>query len=89
MKVITLSVLILVVLSVMPVVAEEGYSCNAWVSNVQRQVKFIQNFGPDLSRMTKQTFFDDLKFDTKQCLAGCEGEKFSYCNEIAKWVENQ
>ena len=38
MKVITLSVLILVVLSVMPVVADEGYSCNAWVSNVQRKV---------------------------------------------------
>ena len=37
MKVITLSVLILVVLSVMPVVAEEGYSCNAWVINVEEK----------------------------------------------------
>ena len=89
MKVITLSVLILVVFSVMPVVAEEGYSCKDWVSNVQRKVKFIQNFGPDLSRMTKQELFDDLKFDMEQCFADCEGEKFMYCNEIAKWVENQ
>ena len=88
MKVTILTVLVLIFLSVMPVVAAEGYSCNALVSNVERKVKFIKSFGPDLSRMTKQTLFDDLEIDTKLCISECEGEKFKYCNEIAKWIEN-
>ena len=72
----------------MPVVAAEGYSCNVLVSNVERKVKFIKRYSPNLSRMTKQTLFDDLEIDTKLCISECEGEKFKYCNEISKWIEN-
>ncbi|MBW2472538.1 MAG: hypothetical protein JRE18_10710 [Deltaproteobacteria bacterium] len=88
MKVTILNVLVLIFLSVMPVVAEEGYSCNALVINVEEKVEFIKIFGPDLSRMTKQSLFDDLEIDTKLCISECEGENFKYCNEIAKWIEN-
>jgi hypothetical protein len=83
-----ISVLVLIFLSVMPVVADEGYSCNDLVINVEEQVEFIKIFGPDLSRMTKQSLFDDLVIDTKLCISECEGENFKYCNEIAKWIEN-
>ena len=69
MKVTILNVLVLIFLSVMPVVAEEGYSCNDWVSNVEEKVEFIKIFGPDLSRMTKQCLFDDLEIDTKLCIS--------------------
>ena len=83
-----ISVLILIFLTVMPVVAKEGILCNSWYTDVQRKVGFIKSFGTDLSEMTKQTLIDDLKKDTIQCIGECEGEKFKYCNEIAKWIEN-
>jgi hypothetical protein len=83
-----ISVLVLIFLTVMPVAAEEGILCDSYYNDVQRKVGFIKSFGTDLSEMTKQTLFDDLEIDTKLCISECEGEKFKYCNEIAKWIEN-
>jgi len=69
-----------------PAFAKEGIMCNHYVESVQRKVRNIKSFGTDLSAMAKQRLFDDLKFDTNQCISECEGEKFRYCNEIAKWI---
>ena len=83
-----ISVLVLIFLTVMPVAAEEGNLCDSYYNDVQRKVKFIKSFGNDLSEITKGTLIQDLILDTEGCIGQCEGEKFRYCNEIAKWIEN-
>ena len=83
-----ISVLVLIFLTVMPVAAEEGILCDSYYNDVQRKVKFIKSFGNDLSELTKGKLIQDLILDTKGCIGQCEGEKFRYCNEIAKWIEN-
>lgn len=69
-----------------PAVAEEGYMCSHYYENIKRKEKNIKSYGSDLSSMAKKKLFDDLKFDTEQCISECEGQKFKYCNEIAKWI---
>jgi len=86
MKVITLSALILVILIVVPAMAEEGSFCNYYFKNVQRKFQNINSYGNDLSGMAKNQLFKDLKHKTKQCIRECEGQEFKYCNEIAKWI---
>ena len=81
-------VLVLIFLTVMPVTAEEGVLCDSYYNNVQRKVKFINSFGNDLSEKTKGILIQELILDTKGCIGQCEGEKFGYCNEIEKWIEN-
>ncbi len=69
-----------------PAQAEEGYMCNHYYESIQRKENNIKSYGDDLSSMAKTKLFEDLKFDTKQCISQCEGQKFKYCNEIAKWI---
>ncbi|GHA19383.1 hypothetical protein [Oceanisphaera arctica] len=68
------------------VVAEEGYMCGHYYKNIQRKEKNIKSYGSDLSSIARDKLFEDLKFDTTQCISECEGQKFKYCNEIAKWI---
>lgn len=69
--------------------AAEGYMCNKYHLDVDRKVKNIQSFGPNLSRMAQDKLYEDLKFDTKQCLAECEGQKFKLCNDVALAIEQK
>ena len=67
----------------------EGLTCNIWYEKVDRKVNLIKSYGPNLSRMAQDKLYDDLKFDTKQCLAECEGEKFKLCNQVAFAIEQK
>ena len=65
----------------------EGLMCNSYYSDVARKVNLIKSYGPNLSRMAQDKLYDDLKFETKMCLAECEGEKFKFCNQVAFAIE--
>ena len=67
----------------------EGLLCNSYYADVDRKVKLVKSYGPNLSRMAQDKLYDDLKFDTKQCLAQCEGEKFKFCNQVAFAIEQK
>ena len=67
----------------------EGYMCNYYYADVDRKVNLIKSYGPNLSRMAQDKLYDDLKFDTQQCLAQCEGEKFKFCNQVAFAIEQK
>jgi len=84
-KIILLSTLFILLYPV-SVIAEEGYMCNSYYKDVQRKAKIIDSYGFNLSSMAKRKLFKDLKLDTEQCISLCEGEKFKYCNNVAKWV---
>jgi hypothetical protein len=86
MKILLIGVIIFGAFQVAPAIAEEGYMCSSYYENVQRKKNNITSYGSDLSSMAKIKLFDDLKFDTEQCISECEGEKFKYCNKIAKWI---
>jgi len=88
MKTLILSLVSLLLLTPMLVMAEEAYMCSYYYKDVVRKVKNIKSYGSDLSGMARNTLFNDLEFDTKQCISRCEGQKFKYCNEIAKWISN-
>ena len=67
----------------------EGLTCNIWYEKVDRKVNLIKSYGPNLSRMAQDKHYDDLKSETKQCLAECEGEKFKFCNQVAFAIEQK
>ena len=75
-----------ILLTPISVVAKEGFMCSHYYPNVARAMANIKGHGDNLSAMAKTKLFSDLENDTKLCLSECEGEKFSYCNEIAKWI---
>ncbi|MDF0732061.1 hypothetical protein P0Y43_15200 [Pseudomonas entomophila] len=75
--------------SALPALAEEGYMCSTYYEAVQRKEKNIKDYGSDLATLARNKLFDDLKFDTRQCISQCEGQKFKYCNEIAKWISKE
>lgn len=86
MKRLLIGVIVFCTFQIVPAIAEEGSMCSFYYENVQRKKNIITSYGSDLSSMAKIKLFDDLKFDTEQCISQCEGEKFKYCNKIAKWV---
>tara|TARA_B100000787_G_scaffold70063_1_gene51514 strand:+ start:277 stop:486 length:210 start_codon:yes stop_codon:yes gene_type:complete len=66
--------------------SKEGAMCDYYYNNVQRKEKLIRNYEPTLSSMAKEKLFGGLNNDTKGCIGDCEGHKFKYCNDIAKWI---
>ena len=66
--------------------SKEGAMCYFYYNNVQRKEKLIRNYEPTLSSMAKEKLFGGLNNDTKGCIGDCEGHKFKYCNDIAKWI---
>jgi hypothetical protein len=86
MKKIILLSTVFILLYPISVIAEEGYMCNTYYQTVHRKAKIIDSYGSNLSSMAKRKLFGDLKFDTEQCISLCEGEKFKYCNNVAKWI---
>ena len=69
--------------------AAEGYLCKNYHADVERKVKNIQSYGPNLSRMAQDKLYEDLKYDTKQCLTECEGQRFKFCNDVAIAIEQK
>lgn len=69
------------------VIAAEGPMCSFYHTDVNRKVKQIKSYGPNLSRLAQDKLYEDLKFDLKQCLAECESQKFKYCNDVAMKLE--
>ena len=86
MKQIILTVTVLAILQNIPAMAEENVMCQHYFPNVKRKVEQIKEYGQDLSQMAKQKLISDLKFETGECISTCEGEKFKFCNIIAKWI---
>ena len=86
MKYGVLTVVVALVFQASPLLAEEGYMCPYYYKEVQRKEKNIKKYGSNLSQLARDKLFEDLKFETKQCISQCEGYKFSYCNDIAKWL---
>lgn len=78
--------IIYVLAGAIPAQAKEGVSCDYYYENIQRKENIIKSYGDDLSPMAKTKLFQDLASDTKGCISECEGQKFKYCNEIAKWI---
>ena len=81
------SVLITFILSSV-IVAKEGYMCSHYYENITRKVNIINGYGSDLSKISKKKLHKDLEFETEQCISECEGEKFKFCNNIAKKIES-
>jgi hypothetical protein len=69
--------------------AAEGVTCNIFYTDVDRKVRSIKSYGTNLSRMARDKLYEDLKFDTAQCLAECEGQKFKFCNDVALAIEQK
>ena len=67
----------------------EGLLCQLYFDKVDRKVNLIKSYGPNLSRMAQDKLYDDLKSETKLCLAECEGEKFKFCNQVAFAIEQK
>jgi hypothetical protein len=88
MKKIILVLIVPFLTQAFPAIAEEGFMCGHYYENVKRKEKNIKSYGSDLSSMARNKLSKDLKFDTKQCISECEGQKFKYCNEIAKWISS-
>ena len=86
MKPILLYVIVLAAFQSVPVVAKEGFLCPTYFSNVTRKVELIKELGQDLSQMAKIKLIEDLKYDTQQCIAECDSDKFKFCNDTAKWI---
>jgi hypothetical protein len=86
-----LTTALLVGLSIQPTLSfsAEGLTCNIWYADVKRKVKLVKSYGSNLSRMAQEKLYDDLIFETKQCLAECEGEKFKFCNEVSLAIEQK
>jgi len=89
MKTLLVALLMGVLIQPVPTFAAEGPMCSYYHPSVERKVKSIKSFGSDLSRMTLEKLYEDLKFDTRECLAECEGQKFKFCNEVAKAIEQK
>ena len=72
-----LTIALFAVISMLPATsfAAEGVTCNIHYTDVDRKVRAIKSYGTNLSRMARDKLYDDLKFDTSQCLAECEGQK--------------
>ena len=68
-------------------IAKETVMCGPYVSNVERKVRLLKSYGPNLSKMARNKLYEDLKFDTEQCLAECEGNSFRFCNGVALAIE--
>ena len=86
MKSIFLTVTVLATLQHSAGMASEGLLCSPYFTNVTRKVELIKAYGQDLSQMAKDKLIKDLKFETEQCIAECEGEKFKFCDDSAKWI---
>ena len=86
-----LMIALFAVISMLPTIsfAAEGITCNTWYSDVDRKVRSIKSYGTNLSRMARDKLYEDLKFDTAQCLAECEGQKFKFCNDVALAIEQK
>jgi hypothetical protein len=89
MKTLLVALLMGVLIQPVATFAAEGPMCSYYHPSVERKVKSIKSFGSDLSRMTLEKLYEDLKFDTRECLAECEGQKFKFCNEVAKAIEQK
>ncbi len=87
----SLMIALFAVISILPTTsfAAEGYLCRNYFSDVERKVKNIQSFGPNLSLMAQDKLYEELKYDTKQCLSQCEGQKFKFCNDVALAIEQK
>ena len=86
MKNIIFTAIVLAAFQNAPVLAAEGYMCSYYFSAVTRKVELIKEHGQDLSQMAKEQLIKDLKFETQQCISQCEGDKFKFCNDAAKWI---
>jgi len=65
----------------------EDYMCQTYYDKTQRQFKILDSQQASLSTIAKEKLIEELTFNTKQCIAGCEGSKFELCNNVAKKLE--
>ena len=86
MKKLIYGIVITISVQAIPTIAKEGSMCSRYYEDVKRKENNIKSYGSDLSQMAKNKLFQDLKFETRQCISECEGHKFKYCNEITKWI---
>ncbi len=78
------------VIALMPVVslAAEGYLCSMGFEAVQRAVNNMNN-SEQVSLLAKDKVYQELKMKLGFCLTDCEGEKFKYCDSVAKDFESK
>jgi len=69
--------------------AAEGIMCDTYYTTVARKAAQIDRLGANLSRLASDQLFDDLKIDVKLCISNCEGRKFDYCNDVARFFERR
>ena len=74
----------------MPVVsfAAEGIYCQSSFEAAQRAVNNMNNSG-QLSSLAKKEVYRKLKEELGFCLTDCEGDKFKYCDSVAKDFESK
>lgn len=68
-------------------IAKEGSMCGYYYDSIARKVNIINQKKNDLSKIAIEKLYEDLKFETKQCISECDGKKFDYCNNVAKEIE--
>lgn len=81
-------VFLLTIIFISTVVAKEGSMCHFYYDAVERKATIIDSYGSDLSKLAEKKLYNDLRYETGECISQCEGTKFSYCNKIAKKIES-
>ena len=81
------TILTIIVLS-SSIMASEHIWCDGYYQDVVRKVDNMQTHGSNLSKMAENKLYKELKSDTSQCISYCGGNKFSFCNKVAKDIES-
>lgn len=69
--------------------AEEHVACRLYYPDVERSYTNIQQQGGNLSSLAKRTLYNQMENSVAQCLAYCSGNKFKYCNDVARKMEGK
>ena len=83
-----MKIIVLVFILVNILFSKESITCPGHYDDVKRQIDKVDSYGSTLSKMAEEQLYSDLEYYTKLCISACDGEKFKYCNSIAKRVES-
>lgn len=64
-------------------------ACNSAFTDVKRADTNIKQQGANLSSMGKRALYKQMQDNVQMCLESCSGDKFNYCNDIARKMESK
>lgn len=63
--------------------------CENAFTDVKRADTNIKQQGANLSSMGKRALYKQIQDNVQMCLENCSGDKFNYCNDIARKIESK